>query len=334
MKLSYRTRCALKRIGQGALIAVCIGVAVYALWLTWLNRYVVYTRNDGAVLDFSTSVTQLSGQVAVKPEEVPPISIYYSDGQSSVESEELLKLKGYYVTGVQLERDLEGVLEKLQQLPKGTAVIVDVKSIYGNFFYSSTVSEERNPDLDTEAMDRFIETINSGNLYTIARVPGLRDRKWGIGHVMQVLQMANGYGWMDGAGCYWLNPNSTSVQDYLAQTALELRGLGFREVLFSDFCFPDTKSVVFNGNREQALSNAAQTLVKTCASDSFTVSFEDGGFPLPEGRTRLYVRNVSAANVETYAQKLELENAEARLVFLTELHDTRYEQYGVLRPLN
>ncbi len=333
MKLSYRTRCALKRIGKIALVLLTVGALAYGLWFAWLDRFVVYSREEGAHLDFSLSITDCTGIVAEKPEEKPPVSIFYNDGQLEEESEELTKLKGYYVSISMLENDLDGTLAKLQELPKGTAVMIDVKNVYGNFFYSSAIREHRNSDIDPEAMDRFIETINNGNLYTIAHLPAFRDMKYGRENIMQTLQDKSGYGWYDYYGCYWLVPSKSGVQEYLTQTVLELRDLGFREVVFFDFCFPDTDKIVFNGDKKQTLFDVAQTLVKACATDRFTVSFEDSGFGFPEGRCRLYASDIAAASIDGYVQEYAQENPETAFVFMTEMHDTRYEQYGVLRPL-
>ena len=333
MKLSYRTRCALKRMGIVILALLVIGAVAYSLWFTWLDRFIVYSREFGAKLDFSSNIAEKNGVAAEKPAEKPPVTVFYNDGQYVEESAELTQIKGYYVTTAQLEEDLEGVLAKLQELPKGTAVMIDVKSMYGNFFYSSSIREHRASSIDPEAMDAFIETINSGNLYTIAHLPAFRDMKYGQENIMQTLQDKNGYGWWDYYGCYWLVPSKTAVQDYVTQIALELRGLGFREVVFYDFCFPDTDKVVYNGDRKKVLFDAAQAIVKTCATDRFTVSFEDGGFGIPEGRCRIYGIDVAASSIESYVQKFERENAEVSFVFLTEMHDTRYEQYSVLRPL-
>ena len=249
-----------------------------------------------------------------------------------MESEELSKLKGYYVTSAQLENDLEGVLAKLQELPKGTAVMIDVKSPKGNLFYSSAIRENRALGIDPEAMDELIETVNSAGLYTIARLPAFKDRAYGVEYPMQTMQTASGYGWDDN-GYYWISPGKTQVQEYVTQLALELRGLGFREVVFTEFRFPDTNKIVFSGDKKQTLIDVAQTIMKTCTTDRFTVSFEDGGFGFPEGKCRIYAQNITAANVESYVEKFQKENPEASFVFVTELHDTRYEQYGVLRPL-
>jgi hypothetical protein len=258
--------------------------------------------------------------------------VFYNDGQLVVESEELTKIKGYYVTASQLEKDLEGVLAKIVELPKGTAIMIDVKSAYGNIFYSSAVRDNRAFSIDPEAMDRLIETINGAGLYTIARMSALKDREYGVEYPMQTMQMSNGYGWPDN-GYYWINPAKTQVQEYLIQLVLELRGLGFREVVFSDYRFPDTDAIAFNGDKKQTLYDVAQTIVKTCTTDSFAVSFEDGGFGIPEGRTRIYAQSIAAEGVEGYVEKFGRENAEVSFVFITEMHDTRYEQYSVLRPL-
>lgn len=332
MKLSYRTRCALKGAGKAALVLLVVAALAYGLWFSWLNRFVVYSREKGASLDFSFSITDRTGIAAEKPEETPPVSVFYNDGQYEVESEELSKLKGYYVTSAQLENDLEGVLAKLQELPKGTAVMIDVKSPKGNLFYSSAIRENRALGIDPEAMDELIETVNSAGLYTIARLPAFKDRAYGVEYPMQTMQTASGYGWDDN-GYYWISPGKTQVQEYVTQLALELRGLGFREVVFTEFRFPDTNKIVFSGDKKQTLIDVAQTIMKTCTTDRFTVSFEDGGFGFPEGKCRIYAQNITAANVESYVEKFQKENPEASFVFVTELHDTRYEQYGVLRPL-
>ena len=332
MKLSYRTRCALKGAGKAALVLLVVAALAYGLWFSWLNRFVVYSREKGASLDFSFSITDRTGIAAEKPEETPPVSVFYNDGQYEVESEELSKLKGYYVTSAQLENDLEGVLAKLQELPKGTAVMIDVKSPKGNLFYSSAIRENRALGIDPEAMDELIETVNSAGLYTIARLPAFKDRAYGVEYPMQTMQTASGYGWDDN-GYYWISPGKTQVQEYVTQLALELRGLGFREVVFTEFRFPDTNKIVFSGDKKQTLIDVAQTIMKTCTTVRFTVSFEDGGFGFPEGKCRIYAQNITAANVESYVEKFQKENPEASFVFVTELHDTRYEQYGVLRPL-
>ena len=161
MSIPYRTRSALKRFFTGALIFLAVAALLFIIWLLWLGRFVVYTRDGGVKLDFDRPASNLSGELAQKPIIENPISIYYNEGDNQIStSTEMTRISGYYVSGAELEDDLSGILAQIRQLPKGAAVMVDVKSAYGNFFYSSTVSQHRNPDLDTEAMDAFIQTFS------------------------------------------------------------------------------------------------------------------------------------------------------------------------------
>ena len=331
----YRTRSFLKQLGVTVLVIAITCLAVWLCWLAWLNRYVLYTRDQGAVLDFSMSSQQLSGTPATPPEIEDPITIYYNEGENAIStSTELTQIIGYYVTAKELEEDIAAVREKIRLLPKQTPIMLDVKSIYGNFFYSSNVSTNRNGDMDIEAMDELIRELTGSGYYTIARVPALRDRLYGLEHVQDGLPVAAGYLWMDDYGCYWLNPSSDGTVSYLAQIANELKGLGFDEVVFDDYYFPSASSIVYKADKAEALAKTAQTLVNSCSSDRFTVSFAmESSFSAPDGQSRIYLTDTAAADAAKEAEQFGFENPAARVVFLTDIHDTRFDSYSVLRPL-
>lgn len=333
MNIPYRTRRALRRIAMTILVIALIAAVVWLCWILWLDRYVVYTP-EGVRLDFSSSSAEMSGEPAVPPEQ-ETVSIYYNEGENAINtSKELTRLQGYQITAEDLEKDISAIRPKIQELEKGTAVMVDVKSIYGRFFYDSSISDKRDSDIDTAAMGELLEYLDLSGMYTIARLPAFRDYHYGLNHVNDGLPTAGGYLWMDDSSCYWLNPASQGTMTYLVQIVTELKELGFDEVLFYDFRFPATDSIVFKGDQTQALRDAAQLLVDTCATEAFTVSFTGtAAFPMPEGRSRLYISGVEAADVATVAQQTGISEPELKLVFLTELHDTRFETYGVIRPL-
>ena len=138
MSIPYRTQQNLKHLAVGILILLVVGAFVWGLWIVWLQRFVVYTRKDGAVLDFDVSQTLPPGEAAVPPGEDIQIEIHYNEGEDKVNiSAELAQLKGYYVSGSEVSSNPEGVWEQIQALPAGTPVMLDVKSIYGTFFYST-----------------------------------------------------------------------------------------------------------------------------------------------------------------------------------------------------
>ena len=75
-------------------------------------------------------------------------------------------------------------------------------------------------------------------------------------------------------------------------------------------------------------------MTENCATGSFAVSFvSTSSFTLPEGRGRLYLKDVDAGYVVSVADKVAVPDKLINLVFLTEYHDTRFDAYSVLRPI-
>ena len=55
---------------------------------------------------------------------------------------------------------------------------------------------------------------------------------------------------------------------------------------------------------------------------------------MPEGRTRVYKTGVDAIEAKNIAEASGVEDVVTRLVFITDLYDTRFDEYSVLRPLS
>ena len=337
INIPYRTRRLLKRIASVLLVLVVLGLVVWAGWVLWLGRYVVYTRDQGAMLDFSHANTDMQGQPALEPTEGQTIPIYYNEGDNAIStSTELTQLNGFYISLEMLEKsNPDSLISQLSQLPPETPILLDVKSIKGNFVYSSSVSTQRNGQLDIEGMDRLIKFINGRFTYTIARMPALRDFHYGLDHVSDGLPTAGGYLWIDSDSCYWLSPTSEGTRNYLTAILSELKKLGFDEVVLYDFYFPATDQIVYNQDKTAALEQTAQYLVDNCTGSNFAVSFvQKTKFAMPQGRSRMYLENIPAAEAAKAAKESGMENTPVNLVFLTDLHDTRFDSYGVLRPLS
>ena len=337
MIIPYRTRRILQRIGIACLFLLIAMVIGWLCCVIWLERFVVYTR-DGAVLNFELSAELPVGEVAAPPSNDSSIEIYYHEGSNAVETNrDLTQMQGYYIDGTALAADTAGCRDRLGTLEAGTPVMIDVKSIDGSFYYSSDLAEaEPSGTVDIAAVDSLISQIVSGDYYAIARVPAFRDRNFGLNHVSSGLPLPAGYLWMDSKGCYWLNPTDTGTLNWLMQIIEELKLMGFDEVVLSEFRFPDTDKIVFKADKNEALTNAMNTLLTSCGTSSFTLSFcvSNPSFALPEGRTRLYLDSVAASDVGSTAAQVTVTDPQIRLVFITEANDTRYNEYSVLRPLS
>lgn len=338
MALSYRTRRFLQQLGIALLILVLLAVIIWMVWIIWLDRFVVYSR-DGAKFDFDRPNEISSGELAVPPAEQETITIVYNDSVANQNgSTELTQINGFYATADHLLEDLAGVRARIDSLPAGSAVMLDLKTIKGYFYYSSEVGPVSS-SMDIQAMDELITYLNNKDLYLIARIPAFRDYHFGLNQTLNGLFMqSNPIGlWMDRDGCYWLDPTKEGTLNYLTRIVAELKRLGFDEVVFSDFCFPDTEDIQFSGDQSEAIAKAADTLATICATETFCVSFtsDSTGFELPtEERCRLYLTNFSAAQVRSAAEATGLEAPEIHVVFLTEQGDTRFDEFSVMRPVN
>lgn len=338
MSIPYRTQRVLHRLGIIALVLIVIIVIGWFCSVVWLERYVIYTE-EGASIDFSLSAEIPQGEVAVPPDTGETVPIFYNEGENALDlNTELTQLWGYYIDSTDL-KDTAAIIEKLNTLESGTPIMLDVKNIYGGFYYSSSVPEATPAgSVDVAAVDKLITELTTRNFYVIARVPAFKDYTYGLNHVPSGLPIVGGGGvlWQDDDGCYWLKPSDNGTLNFLKQIVDELRGMGFDEVVLSHFQFPDTNNIVFNDDRTEALTTAAQYLLTNCGTDSFAISFAatSAGFTLPEGRTRLYLEDVAAQNVAARAAQLTITDPEIRLVFLAETNDTRYNAFGVLRPIS
>ena len=345
MTIPYRTRQVCKRFFSVLLALALVAVFILLCWLLWLDRFLVYTQ-DGVRLDFSQAGKLMSGLLSEDSPTHPTVPIHFGDGDE-VQSGELQKLNGFSITETDLAAastsrtpkadsaaKIDALIEKVKSLPAGTPVMLEVKNSKGRFFYSSALSTQRSSLIDDQKVNELIAALKSQNCYLIATLPAFRDYYFGLNNVPLGLHHSSGrYLWQDEGGCYWLNPKQQGALTYLVQIVNELKSKGFCEVVFSDFRIPDTNHILFDGDRAEAILSAASTIVTACATDSFCVSFADFAYPLPEGRTRLYVTGVNAGDCATLAQQTGLPNPAVSLVFITASHDTRFDDYSVLRPI-
>ena len=337
MNIPYRHRRTLKRLATLLAALLLVFSVTWLCWVVWLQRYVIYT-DDGAELNFSLSSYDLTGKEAVKPKAQQNVSIFYNEGADAIDTtHEMTQLNGYYITSEMFQQDIDYVMLQVERFPSGTPVMIDMKGGFGSFFYNSNLQDAViSASTNIEKVSQLITRLHTKGFYTIARISAFQDRSFGESHVSSGLYMLNKKGlWMDPEGMYWLDPTNSTTTSWITSQVLELRDIGFDEVLLDDFCFPNSDKYIFNGDKAGALQSAAATLMSTCGSNKFVLSFmADTSFILPDGRCRLYVKDVSAAGIAQAAAKVEVSDPEIRLVFLAESGDTRYEKYSVLRSIH
>ena len=334
MTLTYRTKRRLQRAGLITAILIIVSALVWFCWVIWLQRYMVYSR-DGASLNFELQ-NPTHGEMATPPSFDRDVVIFYNEGDDAVSATtDLAQITGYYIEIDALEKNMADTQATVDKLPSGAAVMIELKDAKGKFYYGSSLQEAPiSSAVDTAAVDALISKITADH-YAIAVIPAFRDYTYGLNHVLCGLAVPQGYLWADSDYCYWLDPTKNDTLNWLKMIVEELRTLGFDEVVFTDFRFPDTSNIVFSGNKDEAIAKAANNLVTSCASATFAISFRSSSsFPLPEGRSRLYLSDVGAKDVERVASGITVTDSSINLVFLTTTFDTRFDPYSVLRPLD
>lgn len=339
MNIPYRTRRAFRRLGLALAALLVLAIAVWLCWVIWLERYVVYSR-DGARLDFSRTIDESSAVAAVPSDEDATISIYINEGNDAVStSTELAQLVGYYVD-TEMLKDLPTVYSQLDIISSDAAVMIDVKDIYGDFYYDTNVSgAPKAAVVDTAAVSKLISELSASGHYLIARLPAFRDFNYVLEHhasdFIGIPVAGEGYAWTDDEGCYWLNLERSDAISYVMQIVNELKALGFDEVVLSDFDYPTDEDAESASDREGSIASAAASIAQSCSTSTFAVSFVgDTDFPLPQGRCRLYIQDISAADAKRTAEATGLSDTLIYVVFLTDVNDTRFDAYSVLRPLD
>lgn len=344
MSMTYRTRRRLQKLGITALVILVALLIAWFCSVIWLQRYVVYDKN-GATVDFELGDAGFAGVVATPPQAQGGVSIFYNEGSDAIEiSKDLTPINGYYVDYNMLLKNMDAVEANLKLIPSGTPVMIELKGGYGRFYYSTKISgagtsESLEKAIGISRVDEFIQKLKAKGCYMIAKVSAFQDYEYGNANVTNGLYMTSRAGlWMDDAGCYWLDPASAGVQSWVTSAVLELKNMGFHEVMLSNFRFPNSDGYVYSGDKTEALQNAMQNLLTSTSSDSgtFTLSFgtNDPTLSLIEGaRSRIYFEGIDAANVEATVNQSTVEDKASQIVFLATTNDTRFDNYSVLRPL-
>lgn len=339
MAIPYRTRRRLQRLGSILLALLVLSICAWLCWVIWVERYIIYTE-DGATINFDLNPKLPMGEVALPPVAGEGPEIHYNEGENAVNtSTDLLQLKGYYITYDLLKNDFDTVKTKVESLPTNTPVMIDVKGGFGSFFYSSDLAEAViSQSVNVTQVDALIDLMNQKNLYLIARIPAFQDYTFALNHVSSGIPFTGGGGalWMDSEGCYWLKPKDSATIGWLTSIILELRGLGFDEVVLDEFWVPASDRVVYKGDQAADLAECASRLVTNVTTNSFTVSFNvsAASFALPEGRCRMVLSGIPARDVEVTASQTSITDPQIRMVFIADSNDTRFDSYGVLRTID
>lgn len=334
LRIPYRNKLLLKKLLRIALIVLAVLLVLSIGLLLYCEPYIVYDR-DGAHLRFSSGGEQsvAVSEAAPRPTVEDPLIVYDTNTPTQ---KSLAEAGGYYITTAMLQ-DPDAVFEAVKKLDEPCAVMIELKSIFGNFYYSTSIGGAQTADVDIPKIDQLLTYLVDKDFYLIAVVPAFSDPAFALVNQPCGLPLSSGALWMDDYGCYWLDPANETVKSYLMQIARELSGLGVREVVFSEFRFPESNSIVYSSEKTstEILRETASELTSFFTGSNLMISFETeaADFPADACHGRLYIPNVDGSRVERYVQLYGKSEGLTELVFLAASRDTRFENQAVLRPL-
>ena len=333
-RISYRNKIRLKKLLRALLILAGCLLVVSIVMTIYLEPYILYDR-EGAHLSLSQETSEVSvpAESQMRPVVENP-QIVYSQGAPVEKS--IQEMGGYYITTAMLQKP-EAVFEEIKAIQEPCAVMIQLKSIFGNFYYSSSIAGAPKADVAVSVIDEMISYLSDNGFYLIAEIPAFSDPVFALDHQSCGLPLSSGALWMDENGCYWLDPANEDVQSFLMQIARELANRGFHEIAFSHFRFPDTTNISYSSekSKEDIIADAASQLTSFFANSSTVLSFvtDEEDFPVSSCTGRIYIYDVAGSRVEHYVQLYSEPQTLREIVFITNSRDTRFEEQAVLRPL-
>lgn len=333
---SYRNRTRLRKVLVTLVTVLLVIAAVSIAVISYLGRYIVYDQ-DGAHLRLDAGTAAASDTADTASEITPEITYLSKDDEDAIGSAR--KITGYYITGEMLQ-DVDALRAALSG-KEYYALLFDMKDVYGNFYYASTLSEAHSADsVNTQAVASYLDELRRAGVYLIARIPAFADQRYCLNHTDLGLPLSSGALWADDQNCYWMDPGNASVISYLESICSELQALGFREVVLDGFHFPATDAIVYDESeqsREDVLVSAVHTLQTDMGALELHISFgipTAQAFPtlITDGRLYLTLDDGSEVSAAANMQAQAVATPATQLVFLTASRDTRFDDYGSLAP--
>lgn len=249
------------------ILAVLVVLAVAGVWMA--QKYIVYDdggyhlelpffQKEGPAQepeDFRVAVEPAASQPEETPEEGEPLLAAVTVPLSAVE---------------------DGSAEALAAQAGANSVLLDMKTDRGQLGFVSQLAMAASAGVNAGQADinRQLQALNSGELYTVARLSCFRDHALAKDETYAI-RTNSGYRWTDPEELRWSSPASQAVQDYLVALMVELAQLGFDEILLTDCGFPtqgDLDSLRAVEEKEETLETFCRQLQGALADTPVTLS--------------------------------------------------------------
>lgn len=228
-----RGRTALK-ILIGVLLCLLV-LAVAAL--LFLEPYIHYT-SDGVRVELPFFQGG-KGEEPDPPEDTTPLQLTTPSPSPTNTPEPEADFRGVLLTAAALT---DGTAQSQVDSNGGTAAIFSMKGTDGALGYQSQTT--LGTSSEQEGINEAIQTLNEGELYTVAYLSCFRDNTLPWNNRALGIHSNSG-NWRDDESIRWSSPAVESVRTYVAQVCGELAGLGFDELLLDNCGYPTRGTVSY-----------------------------------------------------------------------------------------
>lgn len=226
-----RSRTVLKIIIAILAVILLLVAGCYLL----LERFGVYT-SDGR---FHLELPFLQESTTPGPEESEPIVVVSTDPEPTPSPTPEIEEP---IHAVELPRSAltDGTAQSQVEAAGGNAAVFDMKADDGTLGYVSSVelATKTGASAQDAALNEAIRTLNSGDLYTVARVSCFRDNTVPYNEPTLGVKTYKNYNFRDADNIRWMSATSAEARQYVIDLCLELAGLGFDEILLDNSGYP------------------------------------------------------------------------------------------------
>jgi hypothetical protein len=239
------------------LLVIAIALAVWLFY--YLQRYIVYDK-DGLHLDLSSprqEVLRPDAQELPAATTAPRVDVEivveqrdYSELQTDA-GNGLGEMHAVYVPAKDVtENTLKFYTGRMGDFD---ALVLQLKADDGFLRWHSAVPTADSFAVNGELeLQELLDALKEQGVYLVAQLSALSDSAMAQRNAPIALKSAvTGQAFTDADGRAWLDPYSDSTREYLLALILELKSLGFDEVLLTGVACPDSDALKFSKTMTQ-----------------------------------------------------------------------------------
>jgi hypothetical protein len=239
------------------LVVIAIALAVWLFY--YLQRFIVYDK-DGLRLDLSAQREEILHPGAAEP--TAPPAVQHVDVEIVVDQRDYSDIR----TGAGRNlRPIHGVFVPAKDVTENTlkyysenmgdfdALVLELKGADGFLRWHSGVAQADSFALNgTLELAELLAPLKEQGVHLVAQISALSDSAMAQRNAPVALKSAvSGQPLVDASGSGWLDPYSDEVRQYLLALMLELKDMGFDEVLLTGVECPDSDALAFSKTMTQ-----------------------------------------------------------------------------------